>query len=303
MKSNNKKRLLTLIDILKKKTDMENKLSLNEIISYLEENDIDISNRKTLYDDFKILSECGIEVEYDNGYYLSEAPFSLSEIKILIDSLNSLKNIDNKVLQKIQFKLYSFVSIYEEELLTKLEYHNKHTDAKFINRLEDTLEAIRTSSTLIIHRKNKDEEEIGPLFLYRNNDYYYLYYHYINSDKIYHARFDNVLNTKLTNNKDDITIARNKIIAHIEESSNAYYSNKSETIEIKIVNDSELLRNRLVDDFKNIIFTKDGFSIKASINNVFFSKLVAYGTDIKISDKNIANSYTKYLKDIINQNK
>lgn len=303
MKSNNKKRLLTLIDILKKYSDMEHKLSLNEIVTYLEEEDIDISNRKTLYDDFKILSDCGLEVEYDKGYYLLEAPFSLSEIKILIDSLNSLKNLDNKVLQRIQDKLYSFVSIYEQDLLEKLEYHNKHKDAKFINRLEDTLEAIRSETTLIIQRKNKDEEEIGPLFLYRNNDYYYLYYHYLNSEKIYHTRFDNILNTKLTNNHDEITISRNKIINHIEESSNAFYSNKAETIEIKIINDSELLRNRLNDDFKNIIFTQDGFSIKASINNVFFSKLVAYGTDIKISDKDIANSYTNYLKDIINQNK
>ena len=303
MKSNNKKRLLTLIDILKKYSDMEHKLSLNEIVTYLEEEDIDISNRKTLYDDFKILSECGLEVEYDKGYYLLEAPFSLSEIKILIDSLNSLKNLDNKVLQRIQDKLYSFVSIYEQDLLEKLEYHNKHKDAKFINRLEDTLEAIRSETTLIIQRKNKDEEEVGPLFLYRNNDYYYLYYHYLNSEKIYHTRFDNILNTKLTNNHDEITISRNKIINHIEESSNAFYSNKAETIEIKIINDSELLRNRLNDDFKNIIFTQDGFSIKASINNVFFSKLVAYGTDIKISDKDIANSYTNYLKNIINQNK
>ena len=49
MKSNNKKRLLTLIDILKKYSDMEHKLSLNEIVTYLEEEDIDISNRKTLY--------------------------------------------------------------------------------------------------------------------------------------------------------------------------------------------------------------------------------------------------------------
>lgn len=302
MKSN-KKRLLTLIDILKKHSDMEHKLSLNKIVTYLQDYDIEISNRKTLYDDFKILSDAGLDIEYDNGYYLSEAPFSLSEIKILIDSLNSLKNIDNKVLQKIQIKLYSFVSTYEEELLTKLEYHNKHKDAKFINRLEDTLEAIRTSSTLIIQRKNKDEEEIGPIFLYRNNDYYYLYYHYINSEKIYHTRFDNILNTKLTNNANQITIPKNKIIAHIEESSNAYYSNKAETIEIKIINDTQLLRDRLIDDFSNIIFTKDGFSIKASVNNVFFSKLVAYGTDIKISDTNIANSYTKYLKDIINQNK
>lgn len=303
MNSNNKKRLLALIEILKRNSDMNYKLSLANIVSLLEENGITINNRKTLYDDFKILNEYGFVVEYDNGYYLSEAPFTLSEIKILTDSINSLKNIDSKVLKRLNNKLYSFISTYEENLLEKLEYNNTHSDAKFINRLEDTLEAIRLSQTLIIKRKNKDEEEIGPLFLYRNNDYYYLYYHYLNNDKIYHTRFDNIVNTKLTDNHDEISISRTKIINHIMESSNAYNSGNSELVKFKIINDSEYLRNRLSDDFKNIVYTNDGFTIKASINNVFFSKLTSYADDIKISDKTIANSYIKYLQSIINCNK
>lgn len=303
MNSNNKKRLLTLIEILKRNSDMNHKLSLSDIVSLLQEKGIEINNRKTLYNDFKILNDFNYEIEYDNGYYLSEAPFSLSEIKILIDSLNSLKNLDTKLLVKLNDKLYSFISTYEEKLLKKLEYSNTHADAKFINRLEDTLEAIRLSQTLIIKRKNKDEEEIGPLFLYRNNDYYYLYYHYLNNEKIYHTRFDNVVNTKLTNNNDEISIARSKIINHIIESSNAYNSGNIEVIEFKIINDSEYLRNRLSDDFKNIVYTKNGFSIKASVNDVLFSKLTSYSSDIKISDKTIANSYIKYLQSIINCNK
>lgn len=303
MKSNNKKRILSLIEILKKNTDMDHKLSLNKIASLLEEQGIDIQNRKTLYDDFKVISEFGYEVEYEGGYYLTEAPFSLSEIKIIIDSLNSLKNLDDNLLTRLNNKLYSFVSNYEEKLLRKLEYHNKHSDKKFINRLEDTLDAIKNNKTLIIKRANKNEEEICPLFLYRNNDFYYLYYHYLGNEKIYHTRFDNILNMKETHNDNDINISRNRIIETINESSNAFYSNKSETIKFKILNDSEYLRLRLADDFPNIIFTKDGFAIKASINNAFFSKIASYYDDIKISDKKIADSYIDFLNTIIIRNK
>lgn len=303
MKSNNKKRILQLIEILKKNTDMDHKLSLNEIASLLEEQGIDIQNRKTLYDDFKALSDFGYDVDYNNGYYLTEAPFTLSEVKIIIDSLNSLKNLDDSLLIKINNKLYSFISDYEEKLLRKLEYRNKHSDRKFIHRLEDTLEAINNNKTLIISRPNKDEEEICPLFLYRNNDYYYLYYHYLANEKIYHTRFDNILNAKITNNDNDINISRNKIIETINESSNAFYSSKAELIKFKIVNDTEYLRTRLTDDFANIVFTTNGFSIKASVNNAFFSKLTSYGDDIKISDKKIADQYIKFLNTIITRNK
>lgn len=107
MKSNNKKRILHLIEILRKNTDMDHKLSLNEVTEWLEKSGIEVQNRKTLYDDFKSLNEYGYEVKYQNGYYLSEAPFSISEVKIIIDSLNSLKNLDDSLLNKVTNKLYS----------------------------------------------------------------------------------------------------------------------------------------------------------------------------------------------------
>ena len=303
MKSNNKKRIIQLIAILKKNTDMDHKLSLSDICSLLEESGIAIQNRKTLYDDFKVISEYGYEVEYDNGYYLIESPFSVSEVKILVDSLNSLKNLDDSFLNKLNSKLYSFISKYEENELRKLEYHNKHSDKKFIHRLEDTLQAITNNKTVIIKRINKDEEEICPIFLHRSNDFYYLYYHYLDNEKIYHTRFDNIQNMKITNNDNDLNISRNRIIETINESTNSFYSDKAQLVKFNIINDSDYLRTRLVDDFPNIVFTKEGFTIKASINDVFFSKLTSYYDSIKISNKDIADKYIKFLNNIITRNK
>lgn len=283
---------------------MDHKLSLNQIADLLEKDGIDIQNRKTLYDDFKALNDYGYEVEYQNGYYLTEAPFSLSEIKIIIDSLNSLKNLDNTLLNKLNNKLYSFVSDYEEKLLRKLEYHNKHSDKKFINRLEDTLQAIQNNKTIFITRVNKQEdEEICPIFLYRNNDLYYLYYHYLGNKKIYHTRFDNIISMKDSNNENDITISKNEIIDNINESTNAYFVGKAQVIKFQIVKDSEYLRNRIIDDFPTAIIQKDGFAIKASVNDALFSKLTSYGDQIKISDKSIADQYIKFLNNIITRNK
>ena len=298
-----RERLLKLLEILIKYTDMDHKLTINEIVDQLNEQDILVSNRKTLYEDFKLLSKMGYEIEYDNGYYLLEAPFSLSEIKILIDSLNSLTNLDDHFLKELKKKLYNFVSIYEVKQLKRLEYQNKHTDRKFLNRLEDVLTALNNNKALIVKRINKnDEEEIFPIFLYRQNDYYYLYYHYPNSDKIYHARFDNILGSKLSDRDNDISIPINKIIEHIDESSSSFHVGKGKLIKFEIIDDSPYLRQRLENDFPNLIFTKKGFSIKASINDAFFTKLVSYSEQIKISDKNIADQYISFLNKIIIRN-
>lgn len=298
-----RERLLKLLEILIKYTDMDHKLSINEIVDQLNEQGILVSNRKTLYEDFKLLSKMGYEIEYDNGYYLLEAPFSLSEIKILIDSLNSLKNLDDHFLKELKKKLYNFVSIYEAKQLKRLEYQNKHTDRKFLNRLEDVLTALNNNKALIVKRINKnDEEEIFPIFLYRQNDYYYLYYHYPNSDKIYHARFDNILGSKLSDKDNDVSISINRIIEHIDESSSSFHIGKGKLIKFEIIDDSPYLRQRLENDFPNLIFTKKGFSIKASINDAFFTKLVSYSEQIKISDKNIADQYISFLNKIIIRN-
>ena len=300
MEKNNKKRLLVLLEYLKKNTDKSTRASMNDILDYLLQEGFAIPNRKTIYDDIKTLNECGYDIEYDNnGYYLLDAPFSLSEIKIIIDSINSLKNLDTKLLNELNNKLYSFISNDEEKLLNKLSYINKHKDKKLLQRLEDILDAIKDNKALEIKKKNGQKDIVFPLFLYRANDYYYFYYHYENDSRIYHFRFDNIVDLNVLDIKDQINISRFQIIENIEASSNAYTKGKSELVLIKVLKDSDYLNERFLDDFPNALKTKDGFSIKVNVNNVFFSKITSYGNDIKIDNQEIAYKYQEYLKDIL----
>ncbi len=298
----NKKRLLELIRILRRQTDAEHKLSLPQIIEQLNEAGIRSVDRKTLYDDLRILEEFGINVEYDGAYYLSESPFSLSEVKIICDSLNSLKNLDERFLNETCEKMYSFVSVHEEKLLEELEYRSSHGDRKFLHRMEDVLEALRSHKMLDITRKGRKTERIAPVFLHRQNDFYYLYYHYPQSEKIYHTRFDNILETVLRDQDNDILIPKEMILERIEESTNSFSSGKSRTIRFQIVKDSDYLRNRLLDDFPNLIFTRDGFSLKADISDAFFARITSYTDQIKISDRDVADLYEIFLNRILTCN-
>lgn len=300
MEKNNKKRVLCLIDILRKQTNSNKHLKLDEIICELEKKEIQVDNRKTLYDDFKILNDFGLNVEYDKGYYLLDAPFNLSEIKIIQDSINSLKNLDSNFMNEINKKLYSFISSDEEKLLEKLKYTNKHCNKKLLPKMEDVLWAIENNCMITIKRKNKENQDVYPLFIHRENDYYYFYFHYENNEKIYHYRFDNIDSIILKEKRDSHSIPLKKVIKHINESSNSFYLNNAETIKIKILKNIEYTTQRLKDDFPQIIINKDEANIFASLNNVFYAKLLAYGTNIKISDKQISDKYISYINEIRN---
>lgn len=297
MEKNNKKRILYLIDILKKNSNFDKHLSLDEIISLLEHKNIRVDNRKTLYDDFKILNECGVNVEYDNGYYLLDCPFNLSEIKIIQDSINSLKNLDTSFKNDLNNKLYSFISSDEEKLLEEIKYTNTQKNQKLLPKMEDVLEAIRTHKMISITTKNNQIQDIFPIFIHRANDYYYFYFHYQDNTKIYHYRFDNIKDVLIKDTLDSINIPTKKIISHINESSNSFYT--KETTKVNISFNPNII-DRLYDDFPGIIINKNKATLFVSINQIFFSKILAYGNEIKISDETIAYQYVEFLKSIQN---
>ena len=299
MEKNNKKRILYLIEILKKNSNFDRHLSLDEIISLLEHKNIRVDNRKTLYDDFKILNECGYNVEYDNGYYLLDCPFNLSEIKIIQDSINSLKNLDTSFKNDINNKLYSFISSDEEKLLEKIKYTNTQKTQKLLPKMEDILEAIKKHKMVSITTKNNQIQDVFPIFIHRANDYYYFYFHYQDNNKIYHYRFDNIKDILIKDTVDNINIPTKKIISHINESSNSFYTKETTKVNITFKTDSNLI-GRLSDDFPGIIINKDKATLFVSINQIFFSKILAYGNEIKISDETIAYQYVEYLKSIQN---
>lgn len=304
MEKNNKKRILYLIDILKKNSNFDKHLSLDEIISLLEHKNIRVDNRKTLYDDFKILNECGVNVEYDNGYYLLDCPFNLSEIKIIQDSINSLKNLDTSFKNDLNNKLYSFISSDEEKLLEEIKYTNTQKTQKLLPKMEDVLEAIRTHKMISITTKNNQIQDIFPIFIHRANDYYYFYFHYQDNTKIYHYRFDNIKDVLIKDTLDNINIPTKKIINHINESSNSFYTKETAKVNITISGSSldscPKTINRLLDDFPGVIINKNKATLFVSINQIFFSKILAYGNEIKISDEDIAYQYVEYLKSIQN---
>lgn len=294
MKKNTKKRLLETLDILRRHSDEKHHLPLSAICELLGEE----YDRKTFYDDVKVLNSHGYNIEYANdGYYLLEAPFSLCEIKILSDSLNTLHSLDPRLAKELKAKLYSFISIYDEAFLERIAYQKKQQASHFLYSLEDVLWAIQENRSVRITRNNGKQDEVFPLFLYREKDYYYFYYHYPQNRKIYHFRFDSLKEVIIGEAKDELTIPQNEILKVINTSSSAYHIGNCQTVSFKI--NQKNLEKYLKDDFPGLILTKDGFAVESDINPQFFAHIAAYGDGLTITSPDVAEAYKDYLKNIL----
>lgn len=91
-----KERLLALLKILFEQTDDQQGLTMEEILSALEDAGIS-AERKALYRDFDALCKVGIEVSRQRckpvRYYLAKRPFTRSELLLLVDAVQGSKFI------------------------------------------------------------------------------------------------------------------------------------------------------------------------------------------------------------------
>ena len=92
-----KLKILYLMKILLEDTDKDHILSASGLCDRLQSRYSLDCNRKTIYGDLERLRTFGIKVEQvkgeRQGYYVSEREFSLPELKLLVDAVQSSKFI------------------------------------------------------------------------------------------------------------------------------------------------------------------------------------------------------------------
>ena len=97
MKANQRGKLLLLQRFLEENTDAEHPATMEQILSWLEAN-AEVSNRKTVYEDLAWLRDQGLDIQSVRmgrgmGYYIGSRAFALSELKLLVDAVQSSKFI------------------------------------------------------------------------------------------------------------------------------------------------------------------------------------------------------------------
>ena len=122
-RTNQKLKLYYLAKIMVNNTGDEHAMTLQDIKNALEQYEI-TADRKSLYDDFNVLRDMGIDIlEKQRGrsyyYHVGKKKFELAELKVLGDAIQSSKFITVKKSHELIRKLESFASRYEASKLQR----------------------------------------------------------------------------------------------------------------------------------------------------------------------------------------
>lgn len=120
-----KSRILYILKYLWQNTDAEHYATTGDILTYLKENGISC-DRKTIPGDIAKLCDIGIDIEEErsreNRYSLSSHLFTLPEVKLLMDVVESSKFITARKSSELADKLSQMTSVYQSEKLKRNIY-------------------------------------------------------------------------------------------------------------------------------------------------------------------------------------
>jgi len=235
MSSFQRTKLLHLQSILLDKTDEQNPLTTQEIISELATYDIHVE-RKTLYNDIEILRQYGLDIVTQKSsvsyHFVANRQFELPELKLLVDAVQSSRFITEKKSEELIGKLSSLTSQAQAQSL-KRQIHV--TDRlKSINEQSyysvDAIHAAVNDGKKVtfkyfdydVHKKRvfrKDGAiyEVTPVTLCWDSDKYYLVAYNAEHNGLRNYRVDRMDNvTMLEENADKFDRKKFSVAEHIK---------------------------------------------------------------------------------------
>lgn len=213
---NQKLKLLYLRDYLRQNTDETHPASVQRLVDYLASKNVH-AERKSIYDDIRILNEYGTQVLYrrgnNGGYYVAQRDFELPELKLLVDAVLSSRFLSPKRSAELIKKLAALSGAHGAELLRRevvLAGRLKTTEEDGFANVDAIHEAIRKNSRIAfryfdwgtdLKKKYRAGEYVAsPYALLWDDENYYLIAH---SEKhgLTHYRVDKMENIRLTGEK------------------------------------------------------------------------------------------------------
>lgn len=186
-----KSRILYILKYLWQNTDAEHYATTADIIANLKENGISC-DRKTIPNDIAKLCNLGIDIEEErsreNRYSLSSHLFTLPEVKLLIDAVESSKFITAKKSTELVDKLSKMTSNYQSESLIRNIYTServKPLNEQIYYLVDNINTAINKGKQIsfFYYHYNQYREEVpnndgkryrfSPYYLVWNEDHYY----------------------------------------------------------------------------------------------------------------------------------
>jgi predicted DNA-binding transcriptional regulator YafY len=303
----NRKRLFLLMEILKKYTDINHQLTLQEIVELFEDDYGIVVNPVGLRNDLKELEKIdAFAVIFEreaNGlptyYSYQNRPFETHELRLMIDAISSAKFITKLDTEKIIEKLKKLTSVYQAPQLENrivLSEHNKSENRNVKYIISDLHEAVSAKRIIEFQygRYNTNKEfvlsnngnvyRLKPYGLFWNNDYYYLIGEYVPKREIRHYRIDRIYKN-ITKTEETFLTDTNFNITQYTEKLFHMYAGEETSIEVEF---SSSLINVVIDrfgrkaDIRPIDESKFKLFTKGIISEGLIRWILTWGSDAKV---------------------
>lgn len=323
-----KQKLLYVLKCLYEKTDETHGVTVADIIAYLDSYSI-TAERKSIYDDLKTLQDFGVDICSSKSktveYYIASRDFELSELKLLVDAVQSSKFITHKKSSELIKKLEGLASIHDAKKLQRqvvVSNRVKTMNEKVYYNIDSLHEAINSGNKISfyyykwevtdnnankvakVRRNNGEKYIVSPWALSWDDENYYLIAYDSVADKIKHFRVDKMESVEvLTKEKRDGKQLFSKFDMAVY-SKQIFGMFGGELTDIKVRFDNSLI-SVVVDRFSKNVFISlnaDGtfdMSTKVMLSPTFYGWLFGLKDKAQIiSPKSARDEFLSFIDDV-----
>ncbi len=318
-----KLKILYLMQLLMDETDQAHPLNATQICERFEKRYDLTYTRKTVYADISRLQEYGLQIEQIKGssfgYYIKERTFTLPELKLLVDAVQSSKFITKKKSEELIGKLEQLTSRENGKQLDRQVYiYNRiKTDNDAIYKNVDTIHAaIRDNHQIcfkycewnvkkeLVRKKNGADYIVSPWSLTWDDENYYLVGYDAEAGLIKHYRVDKMQEIEKL---DDARLGRehfqNFDLAAFARKTFGMFTGEERSLTLECDNEfAGVIIDRFGTDIMLIPHGADQFhvSVKVAVSPQFFGWLAGIGKGIRIvRPSEIREAYREYLEEIL----
>lgn len=315
--------IINIIDILKKYTDMDHRLTQAEIADILKKEYMMDVDRKTVKRNLMNLLDMGYDIEYTEinkmvpnkktgvleetsfctDWYMTRE-FSNSELRLLIDSLLFSKNIPYKQCKELIEKLIGLSNIYFDKKVRHICNlpDNQPRNKEVFYTIDILDEAISQNKKVSftynsygtdkkLHPRREEPYIINPYQMVATNGNYYLICNYDKYDNVVNYRVDKITNIKILDeprkNVKELLDGEINLPKHMAEH---IYMFSGESIRAKFKAKNYLI-DHIVDwfgmDVKILPIDDEECMIEVNVNKeAFFCWTMQYGTHVEVMEPN-----------------
>lgn len=326
-----KQKLLYIMKFFMEKTDDDFGVTVADIIDYLEEYGI-TAERKSIYSDIECLRDFGFDIVKTKVgkislFSLVSRDFSLEEIKLLIDAVQSSKFITLKKSRELIHKIERLTSENQAKELhrqvivanrVKNSNENIYRNIDNINRAINNKKKIgfyytqwavmRSGAKKVVKVRRHDGMRylLTPKALTWDDENYYLIAYDKEADLLKHFRVDKMEDITVEEERADSAKAVDKFdLAVYTKQVFGMYG--GETVSVKLRFDDSLI-GVVVDRFSDKVFIQphnDGtFTVgtEVMLSPQFYGWLFSFGDKVKVvSPKAAKDGFTAYLDSVMKQ--